>query len=194
LWTFCWKTFLFIDNHGLEVDMAKMHHFAPFLVFSFLIFCACDRMNEADKIKALRKAEKVTETVRRKVRASEKAEGKQDLVKDKVSLKRSARGRPFIEQTGEASSYGQEFHGKTTASGEKFDKNKLTAAHPTLPLGTTAKVTNLENGRSVEVRINDRGPHVKGRDIDVSLGAAKKLAITESGVAPVKIEATLPPS
>jgi rare lipoprotein A (peptidoglycan hydrolase) len=194
LWTFCWKTFLFIDNHGLEVDMAKMHHFAPFLVFSFLIFCACDRMNEADKIKALRKAEKVTETVRRKVRATEKAEGKQDLVKDKVSLKRSARGRPFIEQTGEASSYGQEFHGKTTASGEKFDKNKLTAAHPTLPLGTTAKVTNLENGRSVEVRINDRGPHVKGRDIDVSLGAAKKLAITESGVAPVKIEATLPPS
>jgi rare lipoprotein A len=174
--------------------MAKMHHFAPFLVFSFLIFCACDRMNEADKIKALRKAEKVTETVRRKVRATEKAEGKQDLVKDKVSLKRSARGRPFIEQTGEASSYGQEFHGKTTASGEKFDKNKLTAAHPTLPLGTTAKVTNLENGRSVEVRINDRGPHVKGRDIDVSLGAAKKLAITESGVAPVKIEATLPPS
>jgi len=151
-------------------------------------------MNEVDKIKAQRKAEKVTEAIRRKVRATEKAEGSQDLVKDKVSLKKGVRGQPIIEQTGEASTYGQEFHGKITASGEIFDKNKLTAAHPSLALGTKARVTNLENGKSVEVRINDRGPHVKGRDIDVSHGAAKKLAITESGVAPVKIEATLPPS
>ncbi|HEX2260518.1 MAG TPA: septal ring lytic transglycosylase RlpA family protein, partial [Candidatus Binatia bacterium] len=99
-----------------------------------------------------------------------------------------------VEQTGEASSYGQGFQGKTTAAGEKFDKNDLTAAHPTLPLGTKAKVTNLKTGKSVDVRINDRGPYVKGRDIDVSHGAAKKLDMTKSGIAPVKIEAKLPSS
>jgi rare lipoprotein A len=144
--------------------------------------------------KVTQKAEQVTETVRQKAQASEKAEGSQDLVKDKVSLKKTAKGEPVIEQTGEASSYGQEFQGKTTANGEKFDKNDLTAAHPTLPLGTKAKVTNLKNGRSVDVRINDRGPYVKGRDIDVSQGAAKKLDITKSGIAPVTIEAKLPSS
>ena len=174
--------------------MAKMDHFATCLIFFLLLFCACDRMNDAEKVKALRKAEKVAETIRQKVRITERAEGRQDLVKDRVRLRKNARGEPIIEQTGEASTYGQEFHGKITASGEKFDKNKLTAAHPTLPLGTKARVTNLENGKSVTVRINDRGPHVKGRDIDVSQGAAKKLDLTKNGIAPVKIEASLPPS
>jgi rare lipoprotein A (peptidoglycan hydrolase) len=140
------------------------------------------------------KAEQVAETVRQKAQVLEKAEGSQDLVKDKVSLKKTAKGEPVIEQTGEASSYGQQFHGKTTAAGEKFDKNDLTAAHPTLPMGTKAKVTNLKTGKSVDVRINDRGPYVKGRDIDVSQGAAKKLDMTKSGTAPVKIEAKLPSS
>jgi rare lipoprotein A (peptidoglycan hydrolase) len=173
--------------------MAKMHHFAPNLIFSLLAFCACARSNDVEDSKVTQKAEQVTETVRQKAQASEKAEGSQDLVKDKVSLKKT-KGEPVIEQTGEASSYGQEFQGKTTANGEKFDKNDLTAAHPTLPLGTKAKVTNLKNGKSVDVRINDRGPYVKGRDIDVSQGAAKKLDITKSGIAPVKIEAKLPSS
>jgi peptidoglycan lytic transglycosylase len=172
--------------------MAKMYHFAPNLIFSLLAFCACARSNDVEEV--TQKAEQVAETVRQKARVSEKAEGSQDLVKDKVSVKKTAKGEPVIEQTGEASSYGQEFQGKTTANGEKFDKGDLTAAHPTLPMGTKAKVTNLKNGKSVDVRINDRGPYVKGRDIDVSQGAAKKLDITKSGIAPVKIEAKLPSS
>ena len=172
--------------------MAKMHHCAPNLIFSLLAFCACARSNDIEDTKATQKAEQVAETVRHKAQVSEKAEGSQDLVKDKVSVKKTAKGEHVIEQTGEASSYGQEFQGKTTANGEKFDNSHLTAAHPTLPLGTKAKVTNLKNGKSVDVRINDRGPYAKGRDIDLSQGAAKKLDITtKSGIAPVKIEATL---
>ena len=174
--------------------MAKMHHLAPNLIFSLLAFCACARSNDVEDTKGTKKAEQVAETVRQTAQVSDKAEGSQDLVKDKVSLKKTAKGESVIEQTGEASSYGQRFQGKTTANGEKFDKNDLTAAHPTLPLGTKAKVTNLETGKSVDVRINDRGPYVKGRDIVVSQGAAKKLGITKTGIAPVKIEAKLPSS
>jgi rare lipoprotein A len=69
----------------------------------------------------------------------------------------------------------------------------LTAAHPTLPLGTNATVTNLETGDSVDVKINDRGPYAKGRDIDLSKGAAKELGMTKDGIAPVKIEAEVTP-
>jgi rare lipoprotein A (peptidoglycan hydrolase) len=174
--------------------MAKMHHFAPILIFSLLAFCACARSNDIEDTKDTQKAEQVAETVRKKAQVSEKAEGSQDLVKDKVSVKKTAKGDHVVEQTGEASSYGQGFQGKTTANGEKFDKNDLTAAHPTLPMGTKTTVTNLDNGKSVDVRINDRGPHFKGRDIDVSQGAAKKLGITKSGIAPVKIETELPSS
>lgn len=172
--------------------MAKVHYLAPGLIFWILAFCAYARSNDTENIQVTQNAEKVAETVKQKAQATEKAEGSQDLVKDNVSLKKSADGKPVIEQTGEASSYGQGSHGKTTANGEKFDKNNLTAAHPTLPLGTKATVTNLENGKSVDVRINDRGPYVKGRDIDVSEGAAKQLDMTKSGIAPVKIQAEIP--
>jgi rare lipoprotein A len=88
--------------------------------------------------------------------------------------------------TGIASYYGGKFHGKRTANGETFNKNALTAAHLTLPFGTKLKVTNLRNGRSVVVRVNDRGPHVRGRIIDLSQAAAKKIGIT--GTARVKLE------
>lgn len=142
---------------------------------------------EADK-RAIQEAEKIAEQVKRKVERSEKEEGKQDLIKDEVTVKTRADGQPVVEQVGEASYYGPGFHGKKTAMGEKFDQNDLTAAHPSLPLGTKATVTNLENGNSVDVKINDRGPYVKGRDIDLSKGAAKELGIKD-GVAPVKIEA-----
>ena len=167
--------------------------------FIFLLFAlsACDRDKESQAMEPFeiaQNAAKVAETVRQKAHATEKAEGKQDLVKDKVTVKKSTEGEPVIEQTGEASSYGRGFEGKKTANGEKFDKKDLTAAHPTLPLGTKATVTNLENGKSVDVRINDRGPYVKGRDIDVSQGAAKELDMDKNGVAPVKIEAKVPPS
>jgi rare lipoprotein A (peptidoglycan hydrolase) len=138
-------------------------------------------------------ARKIAEKVKRKAELSEKTEGRQDLVKDKVTVKQGDNGQPIVEQVGEASFYGAGFHGKKTATGEKFDQNDKTAAHPTLPLGTKATVTNLENGTSVDVKINDRGPYVKGRDIDLSKGAAKELGMTKDGVAPVKIEAEVVP-
>lgn len=93
-------------------------------------------------------------------------------------------------QNGVASWYGPGFHGKKTASGERYDQNDLTAAHRTLPLGTEVTVTNPENGKSVDVEINDRGPYVGGRAIDLSKAAAKKLDILEDGTAKVRIQAT----
>ena len=140
-----------------------------------------------------KEAKKIAEKVKRKAEHTEKAEGSQDLVKDKVTVNQGDKGQPVVEQVGEASFYGPGFHGKKTATGEKFDQNDKTAAHPTLPLGTKATVTNLDNGTSVDVRINDRGPYVKGRDIDLSKGAAKELGMTKDGVAPVKIEAEVVP-
>jgi rare lipoprotein A len=92
-------------------------------------------------------------------------------------------------ERGEASWYGDEFHGKPTAGGEPFDQNALTAAHPDLPLGAEVEVTNLANGRSVEVEINDRGPFVEDRVIDLSKGAAEELDMIDEGTAPVRIEA-----
>jgi rare lipoprotein A len=94
----------------------------------------------------------------------------------------------FVE-TGEASWYGKKFHGNSTASGEIYDMHKLSAAHKTLPFGTYVKVINLENNRYTIVRINDRGPFVKGRIIDLSYQAAKELLLIGPGVGPVKITA-----
>jgi rare lipoprotein A len=100
--------------------------------------------------------------------------------------------KPATIQVGTASWYGPGFHGQETASGETFDQHALTAAHRTLPLGTVAKVTNLETGQSVTVKINDRGPYVQGRQLDLSLAAAKQIGLTKKGVAKVKIEAKTP--
>jgi rare lipoprotein A len=89
---------------------------------------------------------------------------------------------------GEASWYGPGFHGKLTASGEVFDENEFTAAHKTLPLGARVRVTNLKNGNTVDVAINDRGPFVDGRIIDLSKAAAKTLGIIHEGITRVKLE------
>jgi len=86
---------------------------------------------------------------------------------------------------GKASWYGPDFHGKLTASGEIFDQNALTAAHRELPFGTKVLVTNLKNGKSTVVTINDRGPYVKGRHIDLSRAAAKEVGMIEAGVVDV---------
>jgi rare lipoprotein A len=91
-------------------------------------------------------------------------------------------------ETGVAAWYGKDFHGKKTASGETFDMNALTAAHRTLPLGTMIRVTNLDNFKSIKVRVNDRGPFVRNRILDLSLGAAKELGFIAQGTARVKIE------
>jgi rare lipoprotein A len=92
-----------------------------------------------------------------------------------------------FEETGEASWYGRQHHGKRTASGETYDMHKLTAAHRTLPLGTRVLVTNLENDRTVEVRINDRGPFVAGRMLDLSYAAAQRLGAVGAGVISVRL-------
>jgi len=91
------------------------------------------------------------------------------------------------KEKGMASWYGKPYHGRTTASGERYDMHQMTAAHRTLPFGTVVRVTNLENGRKVEVRITDRGPFKKGRIIDLSYAAAKKLDMIGPGVVKVKI-------
>lgn len=91
-------------------------------------------------------------------------------------------------QYGKASYYGDEFHGRKTASGEIFNKWDYTCAHKTLPFGSKVKVTNLKNNKSVIVKINDRGPFVKGRIIDLSYAAAKKIGMIRYGVVKVKIE------
>jgi len=90
-------------------------------------------------------------------------------------------------QEGLASVYSKDFDGKRTASGEPYDSRALTAAHRTLPLGTRIRVTNLDNGKSVRVRVNDRGPHVRGRIVDLSSSAAAALGFS-TGVARVRIE------
>ena len=108
-------------------------------------------------------------------------------------LSASARGADTSWSTtrveyGRASWYGPYFHGRTTASGERFRMGALTAAHRYAPLGTHAVVTNLHNGNTVRVRINDRGPYVRGRVVDVSYGAARSLGMVHRGVIPVKVE------
>ncbi len=136
--------------------------------------------------------EAVAEKVEKKAERTEKSEGKNDLVEDSVEVKTDSNGEKVIEQQGEASFYGKGFHGKTTAAGGKFNQHDHTAAHPTLPLGSEATVTNLDNGASVDVENNARGPHVTGRDIDLSEKAAKEIGLDEEGAVPVKIEAKIP--
>ncbi len=90
--------------------------------------------------------------------------------------------------SGKASWYGERFHGRQTASGERYNMNAMTAAHRTLPFGTRVRVTNKSNGRSVVVRINDRGPFVGGRVIDLSYAAARRVGMVNSGTAPVRVD------
>jgi rare lipoprotein A len=99
--------------------------------------------------------------------------------------------QPF-RQRGLASWYGKRYHGQKTSSGETYDMYAMTAAHPTLPIPSYARVTNLANGRSVVVRINDRGPFRAGRVIDVSYVAAHKLGFVQAGQAQVEVEAVVP--
>jgi peptidoglycan lytic transglycosylase len=122
----------------------------------------------------------------------ETQEGKHNLVKDRVRITTRAHGHTLLEQVGEASVYGRRFQGKRMANHQRFNPRALTAAHPSLPLGTHAKVTNLETGKAVHVQITDRGPYAKGRDIDLSPRAAQAIGLTRhEGEAPVKIEAIL---
>lgn len=98
----------------------------------------------------------------------------------------------FYSKIGTASWYGDSFHGKITSSSETFDKHKLTTASPELPLLSYVKVTNLANGKQVVVKVNDRGPFVNNRILDLSYAAAKKLDFTHKGLAKVKVEIIKP--
>jgi rare lipoprotein A (peptidoglycan hydrolase) len=100
-----------------------------------------------------------------------------------------APAQPYFSQTGVASWYGGFHHGRKTASGERFDMHALTAAHRTLQLGTVVRITNIENGRTATVRVNDRGPYKRGRVIDLSAEVARQLDMKKDGLAEVRIEA-----
>jgi rare lipoprotein A len=95
---------------------------------------------------------------------------------------------PFYDETGVASWYGTDFHGKATANGERYDMDALTGAHRTLPMPTVVRVTNLENGRSLRLRVNDRGPYARGRILDVSRRAATLLGFNAKGTARVRVQ------
>lgn len=121
-----------------------------------------------------------------KVTAKHKASGSYTVWGKRYTKLASSKG--FV-QYGKASWYGKKFHGRKTANGEKYDMYGMTAAHKNLPFGTILRVTNMKNKRSVVVRVNDRGPFVEGRVVDLTHTAAKKLGMLGPGVVSVKIEA-----
>ena len=126
--------------------------------------------------------------VERRAPPPEKPVAKKEALKEERIEKRETKE----VQYGVASWYGRDFHGKPTSSGEIYDMYQLTCAHNTLPLGTMVMVTNLENGKSLELKVNDRGPFVKERIIDLSYAAAQIMGMWEKGTANVKVEAIGP--
>ena len=108
--------------------------------------------------------------------------------KDETPIRTSNSGKILLTLDGTVSYYAQDFHGKLTSNGETFDMNDLTAAHRTFPFGTKVRVTNLENRKSVVVRVNDRGPFVEGRIMDLSLGAARQIDLIKTGTTHARLE------
>jgi rare lipoprotein A len=167
-----------------------------------LAFQGCGIISDAPERKASRRAisppqsesvklsnqEPQTPSAAPKVPAVTKIPSPPDASPTPLIAKIPSTSRPSFLETGLASWYGPGFHGKITASGELFNQDKLTAAHRTLPWGSRVKVTNLANGKSVVVQINDRGPAVKGRIIDVSRAAARALGMMEAGTTTVQLE------
>jgi len=117
---------------------------------------------------------------------------KAQMIKDRGQPSANKKRKAHPYQVGTASWYGSYFQGKQTASGEPYDMEDFTAAHPTLPLGTFVKVTNLRNGRTVVVRVNDRGPVVDGRIIDLSFNAARSLGFSQRGIQTVRLDLIQP--
>lgn len=111
----------------------------------------------------------------------------------RLTLAMASRSAFRRREVGVASWYGGKFHGRTTANGERYNMHGMTAAHRTLQFGTVVRVTNLANRRTVTLRINDRGPFIKNRIIDVSRGAAARLGLLETGVARVRVEVVRSP-
>lgn len=122
-----------------------------------------------------------------KLKKKKKKEKETVAQQKKVPNKTTTKTKGKVEK-GEASYYADKFHGRPTASGEKYNKKAFTAAHKTLPFGTKVRVTNLKNNKSVDVIINDRGPFKAGRIIDLSRAAAEKIGLINNGVAKVTVE------
>jgi rare lipoprotein A (peptidoglycan hydrolase) len=141
-------------------------------------------------------AKKKVVAAEKRVLAKKKAAAakKKALAKRRAEAKKAAREARLAREAekgrsrGKASWYGPKFHGKQTASGERFDRKGLTAAHRDLPFGTRVRVTNTRNGQAIVVRINDRGPYSRGRIIDLSEGAARKIGMMRAGTARVLVE------
>lgn len=131
---------------------------------------------------------KITNLLRRQLGETKALTDIPGRPKPKVAKAPSGNGAVRYQLSGQASWYGGYFHGRKTASGERYNQDALTAAHKTLKFGTRVRVTNLNNGRSVVVRINDRGPFVRGRIIDMSRRGAQAIGMTGSGVAPVRVD------
>jgi len=121
---------------------------------------------------------------------SEASSAPSNTAPTKPEIHKSGKTQPY--QVGTASWYGEDFDGKPTASGEDYDMYDMTAAHPTLPLGSYVRVTNLHNGRAVVVKVNDRGPIVPGRIIDLSYGAAHALQFDHKGLQRVRLDLVKP--
>jgi rare lipoprotein A len=118
--------------------------------------------------------------------SADKKQEKADEIARELSVPEGT--KPLAVETGNASWYGAPYHNRRSSNGEIYDMNQLTAAHRTLPLGSTVRVTNLKTGHSTVVRITDRGPFVEGRIVDLSLAAAKQADIWQAGVAKVRLE------
>ncbi len=171
------------------------------LIFmSLVLTLSCSAGSGGTKI-----AKKTKTTVTKKKHSSKKSKKSKKSRKNKKNKNSNSkykytyksRGRRFkvlrsakgFKQTGEASWYGPGFQGRKTANGDRFDMNALTAAHKTLPLGTMIEVTNLGNNKKIIVKVNDRGPFSKGRILDLSKRAARKLGIIKRGHGRVRIKA-----
>jgi peptidoglycan lytic transglycosylase len=132
-----------------------------------------------------------TAIAKQEIARPEKGNGTKNSVQVKA-VRHHHKRTANLYQVGTASWYGKQFNGKTTASGEPYDMFQFTAAHRQLPLGTLVKVTNLDNGRSVVVRVNDRGPVPRTRIIDLSYGAARMIGLPGHGIEPVSLEIVQP--
>jgi len=166
----------------VAVSLIMRNNFTIILMvctFCWLVFCAPKPRYTREK--------KYYRSPPRKVTSSSKRSVSEKRQPGRAAGKKTATPHVRQEIVGVASYYGKDFHGKKTANGEIFDMYAMTAAHKTLPLGTRIKVVNLKNKKSIEVKVNDRGPYVGNRILDLSYGAAKKLAMVKDGTAKVKI-------
>lgn len=173
-----------------------------FIIFSFGILTACITQKTQSTVKYSNSKKTSNMVKKNSIHITDSSSNHSTKKGDKKLNAKKIIGKPYkikgewyypkfdptYKSTGKASWYGSHFHGSLTANGEIYDMDSLTAAHPTMPLPSYARVTNLKNGSSIIVRVNDRGPYIKGRIIDLSRRAAKMLGYANEGVADVRVE------